>query len=92
MIQFFVIPQKQKISPDFQCDFGGVDDDTEGDFPSLQNDEILDKDESLDSIGRKSKEDLFNELCAEHENDWITEMEEEVSRILSEIYCVRIFS
>ena len=48
----------------------GVDDDTEGDFPSLQNDEILDKDESLDSIGRKTKEDLFNELCAEHENDW----------------------
>ena len=27
MIQIFVIPKKQKISPDFQCDFGGVDDD-----------------------------------------------------------------
>lgn len=75
---------QQKISPDFQCDFGGVDDDTEGDFPSLQNDEILDKDESLDSIGRKSKEDLFNELCAEHENDWITEMEEEGTRTSEE--------
>jgi len=24
---------------------------------------------------------LFNELCAEHENDWITEMEEEVSKV-----------
>jgi len=75
---------QQKISPDFQCDFGGVDDDTEGDFPSLQNDEILDKDEALDSIGRKSKEDLFNELCAEHENDWITEMEEEGTRTSEE--------
>ena len=24
---------------------------------------------------------MFNELCAEHENDWITEMEEEVSKV-----------
>ena len=31
----------------------------------------------VNSIGQKSKEDLFNELCAEHENDWTTEMQED---------------